>query len=96
MAWDTTDTLGKADAVSNESLANLLKEERRFAPPADLAANANVTAEAYEQAKADRLGFFGCWLGTMVSKERGAERSFHELYVRSETGLGAEKALPGH
>jgi acetyl-CoA synthetase len=44
--------------VSNESLANLLKEERRFAPPADLAANANVTAEAYEQAKADRLGFW--------------------------------------
>lgn len=44
--------------MSNESLANLLKEERRFAPPADLAANANVTAEAYEQAKADRLGFW--------------------------------------
>src|SRR3954453_8427297 len=56
--WDTTDTLGKGDVVSNESLANLLKEERRFAPPADLAANANVTAEAYEQAKADRLGFW--------------------------------------
>ncbi|MGA5132652.1 acetate--CoA ligase [Streptomyces olivoreticuli] len=44
--------------MSNESLANLLKEERRFAPPADLAENANVTAEAYEQAKADRLGFW--------------------------------------
>ena len=44
--------------MSNESLANLLKEERRFAPPADLAANANVTAEAYEQAEADRLGFW--------------------------------------
>ncbi|MFI1799305.1 acetate--CoA ligase [Streptomyces sp. NPDC020379] len=44
--------------MSNESLANLLKEERRFAPPADLAANANVTAEAYEQARADRLGFW--------------------------------------
>ncbi|WP_069813313.1 acetate--CoA ligase [Streptomyces sp. TP-A0874] len=44
--------------MSNESLANLLKEERRFAPPAELAANANVTAEAYEQAKADRLGFW--------------------------------------
>ena len=25
--------------------------------------------------------------------ERGAERTYHELYVRSETGLGAEKAL---
>ncbi|MFD1829126.1 acetate--CoA ligase [Streptomyces desertarenae] len=44
--------------MSNESLANLLKEERRFAPPAELAANANVTAEAYEKAKADRLGFW--------------------------------------
>ncbi|MEU7149962.1 acetate--CoA ligase [Streptomyces sp. NPDC039022] len=44
--------------MSNESLANLLKEERRFAPPAELAANANVTAEAYEQAAADRLGFW--------------------------------------
>jgi cation/acetate symporter len=39
------------------------------------------------------LGFIGCWLGTMLTAERGAERTFHELYVRSETGLGAEKAL---
>jgi cation/acetate symporter len=42
------------------------------------------------------LGFLGCILGTLLSSERGAERSFHELYVRSETGLGSEKALPGH
>ncbi len=44
--------------MSNESLANLLREERKFAPPAALAANANVTAAAYEQAEADRLGFW--------------------------------------
>ncbi|MCQ6245219.1 acetate--CoA ligase [Streptomyces malaysiensis] len=44
--------------MSNESLANLLREERRFAPPTELTANANVTAEAYERAKADRLGFW--------------------------------------
>ncbi|HEX5568087.1 MAG TPA: acetate--CoA ligase [Streptomyces sp.] len=44
--------------MSNESLANLLKEERRFAPPAELAAHANVTADAYERAKTDRLGFW--------------------------------------
>ncbi|GEB50312.1 acetate--CoA ligase [Streptomyces cacaoi] len=44
--------------MSNESLANLLHEERRFAPPAELASNANVQAAAYEQAKADRLGFW--------------------------------------
>ncbi len=42
------------------------------------------------------MGFLGCFLGTVLSKERGAERSFHELRVRSETGLGAEKALVGH
>jgi len=37
------------------------------------------------------LGFIGCWLGTILSKEESrAERGFDELYVRSETGLGAE------
>src|ERR671919_600510 len=36
------------------------------------------------------LGFIGCFLGTMLSREEVAERSFDELYVRSETGLGAE------
>jgi cation/acetate symporter len=37
------------------------------------------------------LGFIGCWLGTVLSSEESrAERGFDELYVRSETGLGAE------
>ena len=36
------------------------------------------------------LGFIGCWLGTVLSSEREPQRSFDELYVRSETGLGAE------
>jgi cation/acetate symporter len=39
------------------------------------------------------LGFFGCWLGTMLSTEHGAERTYQQLFVRSETGLGSEKAL---
>src|SRR2546423_8744410 len=42
----------------SETLENLLRETRRFEPPAALAANANVTAEAYEQATTDRLGFW--------------------------------------
>src|SRR5688572_22962982 len=37
------------------------------------------------------LGFIGCWLGTMLSRERVEAVSFDELYVRSETGLGAEE-----
>jgi cation/acetate symporter len=39
------------------------------------------------------LGFLGCYLGTLLHREREAESTFHELWVRSETGLGAEKAL---
>ncbi|MEV0582899.1 acetate--CoA ligase [Nonomuraea sp. NPDC050310] len=43
---------------TQETLSNLLQETRRFAPPAELAAAANVTAAAYEEAAADRLGFW--------------------------------------
>ncbi|MGC4957815.1 acetate--CoA ligase [Actinomadura citrea] len=43
---------------SQETLSNLLKETRRFPPPADLAASANVKADAYERAAEDRLGFW--------------------------------------
>ncbi|WP_371951841.1 acetate--CoA ligase [Actinomadura monticuli] len=43
---------------SQKTLSNLLQETRRFAPPADLASDANVKADAYEQASADRLGFW--------------------------------------
>jgi acetyl-CoA synthetase len=44
--------------VSQETLSNLLKETRRFVPPPELAASANVTAEAYDEAAADRLAFW--------------------------------------
>jgi acetyl-CoA synthetase len=44
--------------VSHETLSNLLHEERRFEPPADLAANANVTAEVYEEAERDPVAFW--------------------------------------
>ena len=39
-------------------LEALASESRRFEPPAALAASANVKAEAYERAAADRLGFW--------------------------------------
>jgi len=44
--------------MSDETLSNLLHENRRFAPPAELAAHANVQAEAYERAAADREAFW--------------------------------------
>jgi cation/acetate symporter len=39
------------------------------------------------------LGFIGCIVGTLLSSERETEHTFHELHVRSETGLGAERAV---
>jgi acetyl-CoA synthetase len=42
----------------SETLANLLQENRQFPPPAALAEQANVTAEAYDEARADRLAFW--------------------------------------
>ncbi|RZT15304.1 acetyl-coenzyme A synthetase [Kribbella sp. VKM Ac-2569] len=42
----------------SEALSNLMHEERRFEPPAELAANANLKADAYDQAAADFEGFW--------------------------------------
>jgi acetyl-CoA synthetase len=55
----------------SETLANLLHETRRFAPPAGMAEDANVTVNAYAAAGADRLGFW----------ERQADRlHWHERF----------------
>jgi len=43
---------------AESTLSNLLHEERRFAPPAEVAAHANLTADAYDEARADRLAFW--------------------------------------
>jgi acetyl-CoA synthetase len=42
----------------SETLANLYSETRQFPPPEALAAAANVTASAYDEAAADRLAFW--------------------------------------
>jgi acetyl-CoA synthetase len=44
--------------VSDETLSNLMHENRRFEPPEDLAANANVKADVYDQADADPVAFW--------------------------------------
>ncbi|SFC16945.1 acetyl-CoA synthetase [Nocardioides terrae] len=44
--------------MTEETLSNLLHENRRFEPPAELAAAANVKASAYDDAAADREGFW--------------------------------------
>ena len=47
-----------SDTDPRPTLSNLMHEERRFPPPEDFAANANVTADVYELAAADRVGFW--------------------------------------
>ena len=43
---------------TEETLSNLLKEDRRFEPPADLADNANLKEEAYARADKDPEAFW--------------------------------------
>lgn len=42
----------------SETLSNLLQETRRFPPPPELAAHANVTSDAFAAASADSLSFW--------------------------------------
>ena len=44
--------------INDATLSNLLHENRRFEPPKELAEAANVKADAYERAEADRLAFW--------------------------------------
>ena len=39
------------------------------------------------------VGFLGCVLGTLLSREGAAGRRFDELRVRSETGMGGDTAV---
>jgi acetyl-CoA synthetase len=55
---------------AEETLSNLLHEERRFEPPPELAAAANVTAETYQVAGADFEGF---WAGQADRLSWGTE-----------------------
>ena len=51
----------------------------------------STVGERISASRSSTLGFLACYLGTILSKEEAkAERGFDELYVRSETGLGAE------
>jgi len=61
----TQPTSGAVEALSTES--------RRFEPPAELVASANVTAIAYEQAAADRLGFWARQAGRLEWAEPWTE-----------------------
>jgi acetyl-CoA synthetase len=51
-------TMTAGATMSEETLSNLSTETRSFEPPAELAANANVKADAYAAADADRLAFW--------------------------------------
>ncbi|GAA4111071.1 acetate--CoA ligase [Enteractinococcus coprophilus] len=44
--------------ANNPTIRELSQEDRTFEPPPAFAAQANVTAELYEQAETDRLGFW--------------------------------------
>ena len=60
----------------NDSLSNLLSENRTFAPSAEFAAQANAKADLYEIAERDRLAFW---------EEQASNLHWHE---KMESGFG--------
>ena len=53
------------EPAENENLSNLLREDRRFPPSAEFAAQANLGADAYDLASKDRLGFWAEQAGAL-------------------------------
>ena len=51
-------SLKEQTMANNPTIRELSQEDRTFEPPPAFAAQANVTAELYEQAETDRLGFW--------------------------------------
>jgi acetyl-CoA synthetase len=56
---DKTSNPLRSFTVTEQNISNLSNENRTFDPPADLAAAANVKADVYETAAADRVAFWG-------------------------------------
>jgi acetyl-CoA synthetase len=52
--------------LTKETLSNLLQESRRFDPPPEFAAHANVTADVYAEAARDRLAFWADKAGRLT------------------------------
>jgi acetyl-CoA synthetase len=48
----------RSSALTEQTLSNLLHESRRFPPPPEFAVAANVKADVYAEAEADRLAFW--------------------------------------
>jgi acetyl-CoA synthetase len=73
--------------MSNPSLSNLLHETRHFDPPQELAANANVKADAYAEAEQDSLAFWGkqaeriTWAEPFTEVLDWSDRPFAKWYV---------------
>ena len=70
-----------------ETLSNLSREERRFPQSAAFAAQANVTADAYDQASADRLAYLGragspAAVGRTVAHGSGVEAAVRQVVRR--------------
>src|SRR5690606_14162133 len=55
--WQTTPAI-RGGTVAEETLSNLLHEERTFPPSDEFASTANGTQEMYDQAAADSEGFW--------------------------------------
>ena len=86
--------------MTDAALSNLLHENRRFAPPADLAADANLKAEAYDRAEGRPAGVLGragraAALGPAVGRgPRLVEPAVRQVVRRGQAQRGVQLPRP--
>ena len=73
--------------MSEQTLSNLSREERRFEPPAELAADANVKEEAYARADSDRETF---WADAATAKASATKKAMLSFWA----GMARAMAMP--
>jgi hypothetical protein len=85
--WETGAVTGVAFGVVSSLFLVLTGRDVRSDPLLNLTQPGIISIQ---------LGFVGCIAGTLLSRpEAKAESEFEELFVRSETGLGAERPVEG-
>src|SRR3954467_1208213 len=77
-------------AEDNHTLSNLLRENRRFPPPQEIAEHANVTGLAYHEADADREAFWATqaqrlhWTAPWTQVLDWSDKPFAKWFVGGE------------
>ena len=80
--------------MSTDAISNLSHEDRHFDPPAELAEDANLKADAYDEAADDRLAFWAKQAERISWAQADSTTSSTGATRRSPSGTSADASTP--